>query len=155
VRETVGVFLGQADALQQVIDFFLPFRPDCDLVDIQRLTDDVTDGHAWVERGIGILENDLHLAPERAQLLLVEVGNVGATDLDQTGRWLVKTGNRAADRGLATARFTNQTESLAFEDLERDIVDCLEFSCAAKTTADMEIFLEILDFEQDLAAARA
>ena len=37
------------------------------LVDVQRLADDLLDRHARVERAVGVLKNHLELAPPRAQ----------------------------------------------------------------------------------------
>ena len=66
----VVVIVAQTDLVQQfhhpvALGFALG-----ELVDLQALADDVADPHARVERGVGILKDDLHLAPGLAQLAL-------------------------------------------------------------------------------------
>ena len=61
VRERGHVLGSQTDALEQVRDAFLPFRAGADVVDDQRLADDVARRHARVQRCVGILVDHLHL----------------------------------------------------------------------------------------------
>ena len=61
----VEMLVAQADQRQQLGGAIgaLPRRePDEVVMDLQRLGDDVVDGHARIERGVGILEDDLDLA---------------------------------------------------------------------------------------------
>src|SRR5437762_2145076 len=58
-RELRGI---QADQVEELRDTRAPLRSRSDLVDDQRLFDDRADAHARVERRVGILENDLHVA---------------------------------------------------------------------------------------------
>ena len=66
----MGVVAGmlgvQADIVHQLKDLFPAlFFVGVEMVDVQRLTDDVLDGHTRVERGIGVLEDHLHLLAVR------------------------------------------------------------------------------------------
>ena len=70
VRAGAGLFRGRAgdaaaDAVPELVFLLRPDQP----VDDQRLADDRGDAHAWVQRPGGILEDDLHLAAERLELL--------------------------------------------------------------------------------------
>ena len=56
-----------------------PVQPD-------RLADDLPAGHARVERRVRVLEDDVHLAPERPQLAAREVRDVGAVEPDRARR---------------------------------------------------------------------
>ena len=63
----------QADGLEQLDDPLLGSRRDLGKpVDHQRLADDRADRHARVERGVRVLEDDLHVAAQRAQRLAAE-----------------------------------------------------------------------------------
>ena len=55
-------------------------RGVADLVHAQRLGEDLADRHARIERGVGILEDDLHVPAQTAQLVLVEVGDLLALE---------------------------------------------------------------------------
>ena len=59
-RMTVGAIIGEA----LIIHGLAVLRQ---IVDGQRLADDRADRHARIERGVRILEDDLHVAAERAQ----------------------------------------------------------------------------------------
>src|SRR6516164_7225441 len=60
----------QAYGFEQAHDALLELASAlCQSVNDQGFADDGSDAHAWVERGIGILEDDLDVATQRAQLL--------------------------------------------------------------------------------------
>ena len=86
----------QADGFEQLPNTGLPLpRVRGQMVNFQRLANDVADGHARIERVVGVLENHLPFPPPRAQL--------GAGPLRQ----------RASKRGLAAAAFADQPQRLA------------------------------------------
>jgi len=60
----------QPDQSQQVLDSFAAARGRHQIMQRQGLGEDLADGHARVERRIGVLKNDLHLAPHIAQVAL-------------------------------------------------------------------------------------
>ena len=58
----------EADRFEQFDNAVLEGLPGSrEPVDHERLADDRADCHARVERGVGILKDDLHIAAERAQ----------------------------------------------------------------------------------------
>ena len=62
----------EADQLQQLGDARLDLGLGQDLVHVHRLGDDLADGHARIERGVGILEDHLHLLAHRRHLVALE-----------------------------------------------------------------------------------
>ena len=51
-------------------------------MDDQRLLDDRSGAHPWVERRVRILEDDLHLAPQASQVAATQVQHVAAVEYD-------------------------------------------------------------------------
>src|SRR5207302_5919771 len=85
-REFVAIALHviriESNLTQQPRDAFVPFFLITDPVNHQRLSDDVLDLHAPIERGIRILKDDLHLAAQLAQLALAHRGYVASFELN-------------------------------------------------------------------------
>ncbi len=96
------------------------------IVDLQRLGDDVADRHARVQRRVGVLEDHLHLAAHLAHLAAVQLGQVLAVEDDLAAGRLVELQDGAAGGGLAAAGLADQAEGLALLDVERDAVDGLD-----------------------------
>ena len=69
-----------------------------------RLGDDLADGHARIERGVGVLEDDLHLLAHGDHRLAVEPGEVDVLEADLAPGRLVETQHQAAERGFSAAR---------------------------------------------------
>ena len=61
-------------------------------VDDQRLGHDLAEGHARVERGVRILEDELHVAPVGLQVLAAQLAHVGTLKTDRRLRWLPAAG---------------------------------------------------------------
>ena len=75
VRVARRVLRPQPDLLQQRCDAVLrSARPRGDAAHQQRLADRVADGHAWIERGDGVLEHHLHSRPHGPQRAAVGAG---------------------------------------------------------------------------------
>ena len=68
VREAVDVLGVQPDALEQ-LRVSASIWSSCDAPDAQRRRQDLGDPLAWVQRGLRVLEDHLHLAPDRLELL--------------------------------------------------------------------------------------
>ncbi len=92
-------------------------------MDGEGLGEDVADGHARIERGVGILEDDLHAAAEGAH------GGGGggrqrvAFEEDFAGGGFDEAEQHAGDGALAGAGFADQAEGFAGCDGEGDVVD--------------------------------
>ena len=92
----------------------------------QRLGQDLADRHARIERGIGVLEDDLGVAAERAQPVGVEREQVAALEADTAGIRLDQPQHQPADGGFAATGLADQRQRLAGLDLEADAVDRLD-----------------------------
>src|SRR5258708_39663688 len=90
---------------------------------LERLTDDVSDRHARVQRRVRVLEDHLHPAAHLAHLLAAELRVLDAVELHLAGGRLVELEDRAAGRGLTAAGLADEAERLALLDEEVDPVD--------------------------------
>src|SRR6185436_17217106 len=97
-----GVLRQQADLLEQLAHARLALRLVADdAVHLERLGDDLADGHARVERRIRVLEDHLHLAPHAAQLARRERRDVDALEPDAAARRPLEQQHAAAGGDLA------------------------------------------------------
>ena len=82
-------------------------------VDEQRLLERVADLLARIERAVGVLEDDLHLAPQRAQRLGRCADDSMPSICSAPAGRLLDHGDDARERRLAAARFADHGEGLA------------------------------------------
>ena len=100
VRVAVVVLGVEADQLEQLLDGALDPAGRLDLLQPERGADDGADRVPGIERGVGILEDHLDLAPQRAHLALPQMGDVMAVDHDLAAGRFVQPGQQAAGGGL-------------------------------------------------------
>src|SRR5437764_2832333 len=81
-----------------------------ELVNGEAFADDRTDGHPRIERGDRVLEDDLHLTANCAQLRRSHRADVAPLELDLAGSRLQQAENAAARGRLAGSRFTEDTQ---------------------------------------------
>src|SRR5690554_6330987 len=91
----------QADALEQALDDAATLLALGDAVELDGLADDALDGHARVQAREGVLEDDLHLAAQRAHLLGLQVIDAVVAEVDLAGSRLEQAQNRAPGGGLS------------------------------------------------------
>ena len=139
----------QADAFEQARDPILAFLTLGDPVDDQRLADDVASGHPWIERGVRILVDHLHLLAVRHHRGRIQIGDVFAMHADPTLGRLQELQHGAAHGRLATATLAHQTERLAAFDVEGNTVDRINLTGDAGEDAliDRKMLLEAPDLE--------
>src|SRR5258706_4862338 len=138
----VGVAQGEgrieAHALEEVGDHFLALAAAGNAMDLDGLTDDVADGHARVEAADGVLEDDLHVAAELAELfafvaeeILPAIGDgaAGARDEAEDG---------AANGGFAAAGFTDKAERFAGRDVKGGTVHGFDVADGAREEAALD-----------------
>ena len=65
VRVAVVVLGAQSDSLEELADLALQFLARGEPVKPQRVADDLSDAVARIQRGVGVLEDDLHLTAQR------------------------------------------------------------------------------------------
>src|SRR5712692_9863515 len=120
-------------------------------MDDERLGNDVFHSHSGIERAERVLKDDLHVTAKAAHLVMVGRQQVATIEADTAGGGLNQTQHQAAQRTLARPRFTDQAESFAGLDVQRDIVDGPHFTfCAAAKNgfSEWEYLAEVPNFEQ-------
>src|SRR5581483_806972 len=128
VREPVRMLRRETDRAQELVDSLpaavAPVRPR----DLQGLADDVAHRHARVERRIGILEHDLHLAANGAHARAAPATDSAPVEVDATARRLDELENRARQRRLPAARLAHETDRLALVYRQVDTVDRVDLA---------------------------
>ena len=156
--ELVGIAVGvlgvQTYPSHEIQNLLLPLLfIAVQLVDIQRLADDIGNGHSGIQRGIGILKHHSGLFAVLHQILLG--GNLFAVKPDLTVGGLVQVQQSSAHSGLAAAGLAYEAESLASADGERDIVHSLQGLAGEQAGIDTKILLEVLYLNQIFIAAHS
>ena len=133
--EGVGVAVdevaGQAAPLQQLPGPVVAVGQAVDqAVDVQRLADQLGHRHAGVEAGVGVLEHQLHVPPQPAQLLAADLGDVLAPEVDAAPGHLDPAQDGPAGGGLAGARLADQAQGLAGGDPEAHPADGVDHLAA-------------------------
>lgn len=100
----------------------------------QRLGDDFFNPHARVERGEGVLKDDLHVTAEAAQVAGTRGKNVLAVEVDAAGRGLDQAEDHASEGGLAATGLADQTQGLAGMNVERHVIHRTHFSLVPTRT---------------------
>ena len=112
-------------------------------MDIEGLADDLFDRHAWVQGGIGILEDHLHLGAVLDHVLIRDQVPV-VIDLAACG--LLEMQQRTAYCRLAAAGLSYKSESLTGLYAEVDAVNRLEERCLHKAGANRKILFQVFYF---------
>src|SRR5262249_28117134 len=112
VREPAGHVRLEPDHLEQLADAKPAFTLVTDVVDLERLGDDRADGQPRVQARVGILKDDLHVAPHPAEVAGLRGGEVPTLEPDRARRRLVQLQDRPANGGLARAGLAHQPERL-------------------------------------------
>ena len=90
------------------------------------LAQNLANGHPGIERGVGILEDHLHLPPEIMQAAPVQMCHILSVDADIPGSGFVDAHNGPAQGGLAAPGFADQAKGFAGFNGEGDIVDRMD-----------------------------
>src|SRR5438105_1721360 len=128
VREAIKRLGPQPDLAGQHLDPVVEGAALRDAVILQRLADDVADPEARVQRGVGVLKDDLQLAAIGAHLAPRQLVDALAIDADLAGGRLDQFEDRLARGRLAAAAFADEAQGLALRDVERDTVDRMHLS---------------------------
>ncbi len=123
VRMPVGVLGAQADLGEELLDPGAHLLAPGLAVQLDRFGDDLADGHARVERGRRVLEDQVEVLAQGAHGTAREVGDVGAVDANGAAGRFVEAYGAAADGRLATAGLADEADDLAAADGDRDAVD--------------------------------
>src|SRR2546427_1860743 len=96
VRIAIGEVRVEAHDAQQLLHALGLLPASCQVMDLERLADDVAHRHPRVQRGVRILEDHLHPPAHPAHLLAAERGELDAVELHLSCGRLVELENRAA-----------------------------------------------------------
>src|SRR5215471_11631856 len=154
VRVTVHMIGVEPHRFEQLDNAALESLPRArEAVDDERLADNRADRHARIERGVGVLKNDLHVAAERTQFAAGQYGRVLALEPDLAGSRFDKAQDAAAGRGFAAAGLADEPQRLAAADIEADAVDGMHaFDRARQQSAlDRKMLNQVLDPQQRLS----
>src|SRR6185503_14676466 len=72
MRVSLTISRVETDKTKKLGHTIAPATCGNDIMQCERLTDQLSHGHAWIKRRIGILKNDLRLAPKGPQFLLAK-----------------------------------------------------------------------------------
>ena len=124
------------------------------IMHLQRLCDDIFAGIAGIQRGIGVLEHHLNIFFQRFQLCAFQLKNISALIFHRAGSSLVQLDNRAAQRRLAAAGLTDDTQRLSFVHIQRHIAQRMQdLRLGAQFTAfDLEFLGQAANLHQRLPA---
>src|SRR5205823_4235509 len=103
------------DRLEELLHA-LPALGLLDAVDLQRRPDDRPDALARVEARVRILEDHLHLPPQRPQRPRTELGDVPPLENDRAVRRLEQANDRPAQRRLPAPGLAYESERLSLRD---------------------------------------
>jgi hypothetical protein len=152
-RELRGI---QPDEVEQLGHPGAPFGLPSDAMNDEWLFDDGADAHARVQRGVGVLKDDLHVPTRLPQARLREAQNVFVLESDFTGRRLDEPQDAPAGRGFSAAGFPDEPERLPFLDREADVVDGPDDRPGRKEPPrPAELSDQVPDFEEGHQCPRA
>src|SRR5438128_3085995 len=154
VRITIDVIAAQPDFLQNVGHRLFPAPPALHTVVAQPLAHDLADRQAWVERGVGILEDDLHLSTGGLELAGPHRQDIPAVEPDPPPGRLDQPQQQATGCRLATAALAHEPEHFARRDVERDAVYRLDIGDLALEAPAMDRAILGEDGDVDQRPAR-
>src|SRR5256714_7252578 len=155
VRVTVVVLGVQPHEAEQLLDAPLRLPPLDGAVHLDRAADDLTDPLPRIQRRVGILEDHLHLATERAELAPRQSRDVAAVEEDLPVGQVVEPDHTAGERRFPAPGLADETERLAASHLEADVVDRVhsgDLALEDDALPDREVLLDVLGGEEDVAA---
>ncbi len=162
VRIAPHVFGPQADPFEHVGDAVFELPAPREAIHQQRLADDLQEGHPGVQGGIRVLEDHLHVAPQRLHPPVVDPCHVDdvvrrAGKKDLAARRLDPAEHAAARGRLAAAAFAHEAEGLALGDGEAHVVDGLDRPDGPpeKPAAHRKVLAEAPDLQERRVATRA
>ncbi len=116
----LGLHIHKAEQFCHTLTLFLP-RPNT--MNLESFSNNLSNTHSRVNRGIRILKNDLHLAAERTELGLLHRGHFPPSEGHRARGRFHKPEDGAAVGGLSGSRFPNEAEHFAISYGEGDLVD--------------------------------
>ena len=161
--QLVGVGAGERGVephlLQQRPDPPFDFRAGREPVDGERFGERLVHGHPRVERAVGVLEHDLHAAPQRPQLARAERQHLHPVERHAARVRLDEPEDGTPHRRLAASRLAHQAERLARLDRERHPVHGAHRATRAaqpeQRPGSGEVLHETVDLDEPCARCHA
>ena len=148
-----GMSRPKADELEQLRHAGRALLPrELAVVDEQREGDDLLDRLALVQRRVRVLEDDLHLATQPAELPRGNREHVLRIEVDLARRGPVEPEQQPGERRLPRAGLADETERLSAREHERHVVDRMN-DPPGRATAEPEMPAEVLDDDERVALA--
>ena len=123
--------------------------------DLQGLGDGIADGHARIEAGQGVLEDDLHVLARRPQGLALSLGDVAAHQGHGPVGGLDQVQHGPRQGGLAATALAHHAQGLPLAHLEGDAVHGPQLALAAEQAlSDGEPDLHVLGLDDDRGVGR-
>ena len=147
MRIAVVVLRAETDGLEEILHALLAaFDP----VDLERRTDDLADRLARVQRRVGILEDHLHLAPQRSQLARRQLGDVAPVETDRAGGRVEEPQDQPGGRRLAAAGLPDDAQGLAPADVQGNVLDGVHLGLPASEDAlfDREALGQVVELDK-------
>ena len=124
----------------------------------ERLGDELEHRHARVQARVRVLEHELHVTPELAQVLAGRGGDVVTTEADRARERVDPTQDGPPGRGLAGSALADETERLALGDRERHLVDGVDVAdvlAPEAGAADGEADAQVVDLDEGTSRYQA
>ena len=123
MRKAPSVAGVESHETQQFRDAGAPLVARPDGVDVERIAEGLADRDSRIEGAVRVLEDDLHPAPEPAQLIRRHRRQVSAIEEHAAGRGLLQLKDRAAQCGFSATALANQSQDFVAADDQADLVD--------------------------------
>ena len=118
MRIALQCVLRQPDLREQVPDLLILLLAAPHVLDDERLAQQRLHAHPRIERRIGVLEDHLQVAPRTAQRSASHAEHLAALQGDPPRVRFLDADDQLAERGLAAARFSDQSQCLADVDVQ-------------------------------------
>ena len=122
-------------------------------VNLERCGHDTTNGHARVERGVGILEDHLHPLSHSPQVLAFETGQIHSVKRNLAAGSRVELQDGPAGCGLAAPAFPHQAQRLTTIDIKTHPIHRFHIASTPpeETTGDGKVLADITEPDQRLS----
>ena len=123
-------------------------------MDPNGLADDLADRHARIERGVGVLKDDLQRLAVRLEIATFELGDRLAFEADLALRRVLELQDDAPERGLAATGFADEADCLSREHRQVDVLQRLDLPLRAEEAAGRygKIFVQPFDLDDGRGA---
>ena len=118
-------------------------------MDGKPFSDDLPDLHPWIERGVRILEDELHPAPKLSELGVRQAHQLLAVEANGPRSRLDQPEDAAPQRALAAAALADEAESFSAGYFEADSVNRFHRSddASESAAAERKMRCQIFDLE--------